>query len=312
MQDWRQLMQEAAVAMQATPFPDGQAMRRALQEKYGAIRRARHLEKCDIDGLAGGRALVGVDGSVNRYGATFPYLVYFYRALAASTWGRQWLLYDFFCPVRPGDREQVEEICHGGLQVEEALSRLYWKHLAAAEARAALAAARDGNPFLLLLDGGFSRLQTHAPGQWEELQAACCRQHSLLVGVVEEVSSNLVGSAVGLASDRPVFFGLLAPGEYLVVPAERPEWLRVYGRLSQHPQAVAVEMLAAQEEHLGKVMDFLYTTTPAGSRGIPLWLDIVDRRVRLTSRELQVILRQAWEPAIIQKFIYPQRERRVL
>jgi len=46
-------------------------------------------------------------------------------------------------------------------------------------------------------------------------------------------------------------------------------------------------MLQSQLDLAGSYIDYLYTLSPADGRGIPIWLDLVDREVRLTDVELE-------------------------
>ncbi|MGB3959697.1 MAG: hypothetical protein WBL90_05550, partial [bacterium] len=91
--------------------PDRGKIRRRLQAEVGAIRRAVPLTPDTIKKLAGGRPLVGVDGSVTAYGALFPHIIHLFRALASTTAQsveEGLYLVDLFYPELEDHRQEIE------------------------------------------------------------------------------------------------------------------------------------------------------------------------------------------------------------
>ena len=61
-------------------------------------------------------------------------------------------------------------------------------------------------------------------------------------------------------------------------------------RLSRDPHPIALDRLKEQQEHLYDTACLLYSLTSKDGRGIPLWLDIVDREVRITDRMMESLV----------------------
>lgn len=72
-------------------------------------------------------------------------------------------------------------------------------------------------------------------------------------------------------------------------------------RSARDPGVVGLDMLDEQVQSMGRIADYLFTLSPADGRGIPIWLDIVDREVRLTHVEMEAYA-QLLEPQIQRVF----------
>ncbi len=263
----------------------------------------------------GGRPLAGVDGSVVSLGASYPYCLSFFRALAkvsrpAGEEGKTWS-FSLFCPLLPAHGALVEEMIAAGRDAEEALTCLRWEFLVRRELEAARACLERHEPRLLLWDGGFARLRAYGGEEWEEFKKEALARETVLLGVTEEVAARSLGKRLGFSgeaaspADRELLYGLLEPGEaFFVAPG------RLYARLAHHPQAVAVDYLPEQEEFVLPALRYVYTITPRAGRGFPLWLDIVDAEVRLTRQEAELLLSSCLDPALTELFLRPLRARR--
>jgi len=312
------------------------AARRRIAQGIGAISALRHLSGEEIRSLFGDAPLVGVDGSMGSCGASFPYTVTLFRALARSTaagaaGARHWT-YRVFSPLLPGHQARVQELLDQGLGPEAALAHIRWSTLAAMEAEAGQAALEREHPRMLLWDGGFARLEEYAPETWERLQESALRQGTVMLGVTEEIATRILADKVpeaagpeesqyqraGRPADREWLYGMLQPGEIFQLngaPAVGPgagKRGRVYARLAAHPQAIAVDYLTAQSGELETALNFLYTITPSRGRGFPLWLDVVDADVRITGDQLEALLTAHLDPALRELFLRPLRARREL
>ncbi len=294
-----------------------EARRRKAREK-GSFFPLRRLSSGEIQEFFRGSSLVGVDGSLNTFGAAFPYTVTFFRALARScrtgAEGKRFWAHRIFSPLLPEHRAKVEEKVKAGLDPEEALARLRWETLAALEAEAGRRALEEEHPRLLLWDGAFARLEAHAPLVWEELKSCALSRRTLLLGVTEEIAtSSFRDLGAGMMADREILYSLLRPGEGFQLREEgREEVGRVYVRLASHPQVIAVDYLPEQRGDLATALNFLYTITPEHGRGFPLWLDIVDAEVRITRDQVEVLIANYLDPAVTELFLRPLRARRDL
>jgi len=299
--------------------------RRRRAEQKGVFTPLSRLSVREISSFFQGRPLVGVDGSLVTYGASYPYLLTFLRALAyASSAGgdhkRIWEQ-EIFSPLLPRYQQIIDKYLTGGKSPEEVMAHLRWGILAQIETKVALQAV-SLKPRLLLLDGGFDRLKEHAPDIWSELKAAALREDVILLGVTEEIASCSLMKILGfdgdplchgVMGDREILFGVLQPGEvYQLRERTRGEKGRLYVRFAGHPQVVAVDYLMEQERELVPALNFLYSITPAHGRGIPLWLDVVDAEVRLSREQVEAMIAACLDPAMVEMFLRPLRANREL
>lgn len=286
--------------------------RRWLEEHVGPIRRLRRLEGAELAGFLGGRPLVGVDGTLNTFGGAFPHYLDLMRAIAKPSTGESQVLKTMHCPLPPGDL--ADEVV--AVQKDQELRQ---QKLATLEAQVALEAARALKPAILLMDGPLVRFDMRTKNTFLLLQSEVLDGKIMLAGCIENIESRVIPTMMGEATppgwqnryDRDILWGVLEMGEVLEVrrpvkgqsgalpegqartKSGEPEPTPVrtwFMRTSTDPGVTGMEMLEAQAEQMGALADYLYTITPPDGRGMPLWLDIVDREVRLTDVELSAYL----------------------
>lgn len=289
--------------------------RELLAGKGASFYPLRMLSAAEVQVLAKGRPLVGVDGSVNTYGG-YPRVIAFLQAAAKVTFSREGkkkvTAARVLSPLFPEGRAEMESLLAQGLGGEEAFFRLQGQFLASLELEVATQALEVFRPFLLLFDGGFTRLASHASVLWETYQEKAFTQGVFTVGVIEEVASNSLVSLLGLgedvpAGDRPLLFGLLDPGECLFLPRPaKGRWLTAFARLSVHPQAIGFDFFSTQRKEILEIFNYLYTITPRQGRGFPLWLDLVDAEVRLTQADVSFLM-EALGIDLKERFFTPLR-----
>lgn len=257
------------------------------------------------------RPLAAVDGSCQSCGA-FPFILAACRAHAL---------------VLPGETGITRASVHSPLLAEGegdvefpdlAAMRAWQRALAHLEIEVARETIARFQPALLLMDGGFIPFENKAPEAWAALVGTARERGTILVGVIEEVASrmlgvHLAGDGCPVLFDREVLYGLLAPGEYFVARPEictKKGYRTVFARLARHPQAIGCDFLEDQAECIPQVMSLLVALTPAGGRGIPAIMDIVDRRVRLSSRELERAMAVVLDPVTRDRLLTAHRSRR--
>jgi hypothetical protein len=325
LQSWNESLRQ-----QKRAWPNRQELRRGLAEKAGRFLSLDRWNSGEIAMFSGGRPLVGVDGSVYTLGANYPFTLTAFQAVAKST-GKtgetdKIVLTSVFSPLEKNDREHLRifmEEQEEGLSEEAAFTRMKDRRLALLEIEAALQAVERYHPFLLLLDGQFSRYQEDAElvDRWETLCVLARQKKFFVVGIVEEVGTMKLGKFLPqevrerlmTGHDREILFGLLEPGE-VFLPHEEIEIKRdayvAFARLSDHPQAIACNFLPEQAPEAQTLMSLLYALTPKKGRGIPFWLDLVDVEARITRREWDMIVQASLDKDIYERFLRPQRDRR--
>ncbi|MBL0386318.1 DNA double-strand break repair nuclease NurA [Tumebacillus sp. ITR2] len=319
-------------------------LRAALETSVGEFRQARRLSGPETEAIFSGRPLVGVDGSVNQVGGNYPYTVHLFKSLAKSTMpGRNGETaverVEMISPLLPDNLREIrnflEERRHeirvneglddtervNDLAEQQAYFMLADQRMVEMELKVAMEAIERFSPHLVLMDGGFSRLKGKGGELWDQFEDLALTMGSVVVGVIEEVGSYRLQSRLGEdvlngfvhRHDREILFGTLNQGEWLKTSLDRPiknEFYTVFTRLSDLPQAGACDFLREQADAVEDVIDFIYTITPNKSRGIPLWLDVVDAEVRLTKKQIDLIVKTNVDVENIESFLRPQRDRR--
>lgn len=291
-------------------------LRSFLAERVGELRPLRRLTAVELRAWLGERPLVGVDGSSNVVGGSYPHYVALLAALAQSTDGRQTWSWQVWSPLLTEERlgQDSDEIAR-----RQALTVL--------EAGVAARALSEFHPRLLLMDGPLVRFRIEAPQPWEDLSRLARQEGAVLVGVIESVGTALLASLLAeelppswrTAYDRELLWGLLEPGEMLVVqPPHKPGLRTCFLRPGSDPTPVGLDFPALLPwEGPGKaysdvvrVAEVLYTLTPAGGRGVPLWLDLVDARVRLNDRMARALVEGGLSRETWWQFLASKREAR--
>jgi len=287
---------------------------------FGLLRR---LNQREIVELTRGRPLVAVDGSRADYGGLYPYNICVIQALARkSSGGEPERLRDagVYCPLDAELSAEVSEwAARNRLEEGEAYRRLMGEKMAHMEIKLALNSLRTFKPFMIMLDGGFLLFDSFP--EWDQLVSETCELGCILVGVIEEVATSDLCSLAGIEVpgmriyDREFLFGLLEAGEMAVVGGEnaiKRDYTTVFTRMGSTPQAVACDFLAGQGEELLSAMNLIYSLTPPQGRGIPAWLDLVDREVRVTRKSMESLIMSGIDPSIRERFLRSNRERRGL
>jgi len=288
------------------------ALRRALADE-GMLVRLTKADGAEMRELFAGGPLAGVDGSVNLWGGPYPHYVGLLRAVARSTSGAPPVvlaeahtpLHDSSGPERGGaDADRRER--------EARLARL--------ELRAAALAMGRYEPAVLLLDGPLVRFHIEAAAEFDELCACVEGGPTLVAGIIESVGTRLVAEAlferlpgrVRGMYDRELLFGVLRPGEAVVVPeaVAKPGLRTALARLSRDPAIIGVDVPRFQADRITELLRILFSLTPESGRGMPLWLDIVDREARITNRTVEVLVDACLDADVRQVLLSSKRAQR--
>lgn len=260
-----------------------------------------------------GQTWGAVDGSWISLGSSFPYIIEVYRALARTTRGAEVKKERMFCPLRKSDMDMFKA---SGAKGPKDLSDFRSAQITKMEVTAGLELIRKERPNLLLLDGGLLPIESHAPEAWQMLCREADRSGTILVGVIEDIESDALAGMIDLecdAGDAEVLDGVLGIGEAflpdksLVIKSER---LAVaFVRYASEPRPIGIDVRVQDADKLPLVLDLIGTVTPKHGRGIPLWLDVIDRDVRLNSSQVEQWLR-AGLGSLYDAILVPHRRRR--
>jgi hypothetical protein len=298
--------------------------RRRILQQIGTLRPLRRLTDATAAESLGGRPLIGVDGTVNLFGGAFPYYVALLRATAVPNRGEPIREGQVYCPLPPDSAGYDDDVA--ARRDEEERQR----KLADLELRVAKQSADMYGPSVLLLDGPLVRFDKRVWESFNSLREKVQNSKILVAGVIENLESRAIVSLLGPEApagwrhryDREILWGALDPGEgfFLNHPSPRPATeddreptplRRWFLRSALDPGVTGVEVLEAQVSLAEKrqLADLLHTMTPEDGRGIPAWMDLVDREVRLTDLELDAYA-ELIDPDL-RRILTPKRDARV-
>ncbi|SHM19577.1 NurA domain-containing protein [Caldanaerovirga acetigignens] len=290
--------------------PDRESLRNLIEKSgLGRFRISRKMTNDELKSLSEKGGIVGVDGSTNNTAGSFPYVITVQQSLAKSTTVEEEIYCSrVLCPLFMKD--EVDEA--GYLELVKS-------SLASLEAMAAIEAIEKLKPAVILVDGSLVRLKIEAKNLWEDLKKEAIDREILLVGVVEGITTKIISNvlreflpeAVRGACDWELLFGALDVGEGLeVIPTGIKEGFRtVFIRTSIDPKPIGIDLLEEQYEYIKQVENLIFTLTPRDSRGIPLWLDLVDKKVKISDALLEGLLKM-YLGEDFSEFLTPKRAKR--
>lgn len=299
-------------------------LRDLIEKNLGSLKMADKDRKIDKYTEKG---ILGVDGSINNVGATFPHMLSLIRSVTMNTKpddsGNSESVDEVFCPVYPPDRLILDDLVddhEGGMTREIAFHKYVKDRMAELELISAMKGIERFKSKIILMDGGFYRFEITCPGLWQEFKELCLSTDTLAVGIIEEVSTHALASLLkeDLPADmlrdydRELLFGILKVGEWLKFNEDieiKKGYYTTFARFSKHPQVIGVDFLKEQIAEVDTTMDLISSLTPINSRGIPLWIDLVDSNVRITNNETDVLL-GSLDMDIKEKFIVANHNRR--
>lgn len=243
----------------------------------------------DLERLADEGGLWAVDGSLNRIGNLYPHYISVIEALVISTKDdfthRKSTLYS---PMQGQVQEEDEFSFESEMYVKKEMARL--------EVRVTIEALEKETPKMIFMDGGFIRYIISCKEDFEELKKICIERGIILAGVIEEIKTSILGKELDLkAYDREILFSLLDYKEAMLIKDKinnkAEEGISsAFVRTSMKPYAIGVDISTEQKDAMKDVLKTMIKLTPKDSRGIPIILDIVDKKVKITDELKQRVL----------------------
>ncbi|OYD06382.1 DNA double-strand break repair nuclease NurA [Paludifilum halophilum] len=287
-------------------------IRRRLEE-IGSFQKVDKWEGERIKEWLQGRSLVGVDGSVNSTPGSHPHTLSVFQALAKGTTGEERWAADLYTPLLDSGDGEAE----GGRLAREAKHR--GTLLASLELKVASEAVRSWRPRVIMMDGSLLHFLIDDSQGWTRFAEAAEQAGVLLVGVSEEIGTKGLARCLfpdqPTYSDRDVLFGVMRPGEVYRSPEMDPAGTGLWKAVlcsSRGPQPVGVDGLVSQSGDRDALIRLVHSLTPVQGRGIPLWLDIVDKEVRVTDPLVEAMVEQFIDPDLRHRLLVPKRNDRHL
>lgn len=286
---------------------DNDTFRKELTENVG---RLIEMEKFPKEKLSKYKRTVGVDGSNNRSGGAFPHFIEIFQGLAKSTDGNEVYKNKVYTPTLNDIYED---------------KNLSQKYLATIEIETALEYINKYDFDYLMMDGGFIRYKINCLDLFTELRETCEAKNIILFGVIKDLKTNVIARSLEIDEsiyDREILFNRLKTGEAVLIRNEiNKKFIKdglgegfssAFMRTSKFPGAVGLDILDTQEKFLEEISNLIYTITPMSSRGVPLWLDIVDKDVKITDEILTTLLEEYLDRDVYERFFISERDKRTL
>lgn len=286
---------------------DKDTFRKELTNNVGRLIK---MEKFPKEKLSKYKRTVGVDGSNNRSGGAFPHFIEIFQGLAKSTDGNEIYKNKVYTPTL------------NDIYDDKNLSQ---KYLATIEIETALEYIDEYDFDYLMMDGGFIRYKINCLDLFTELREKCEAKNIILFGVIKDLKTNVIARSLEIDEsiyDREILFNRLITGEALLIRNEiNKKFIKdglgegfssAFMRTAKFPGAVGLDILDTQEKYLEEIANLVYTLTPMSSRGVPLWLDIVDKDVKITDEILTTLLEEYLDRDVYERFFISERDKRTL
>lgn len=287
-------------------------IRQKLNSSSAVFRQMQQFSTKDLEELLQNKEIAGVDGSVNQTKSEPPHVVYFFQSLAKTTTGHEVRKSDVYVPLL--DEAEHEE----GITPQKFRSHL----LAKLELEAAYQLIEERELSFLLMDGALYHYRIDAEEEWEKLRQLAIQRNVMLVGVSEEITTENLIKLDAFADyssknqsyfyDKDILFGVLKKGESLYIEEiqHKAGLQSVWTRYGSAPQITGFDMLEEQAHRREEISDLLFTLTPKDGRGIPLWLDYVDRDIRISDKLVDGLLEQYVDAETRHRFFTRKRDDR--
>lgn len=281
----------------------------------GNPKKLKRLRDAELNEITKGKGIIGVDGSINNYGGIYPHYIALVQALAKSTFkeDRDILKQDVYVPKFEEDDGQAED---------EQKRRAKMSSL---ELQSASEAMDTMSSDIILMDGSLMHYRIDCPEEWKKFKDKAMEKDKIIIGVTEEVKTKDIGKILktelnikeDVLYDREILFGILEEGEIIEFKDEGAKTKKAesgikscFVRLSEDPQIVGLDFLEEQYDRAIGYCDLIYTLTPKKGRGIPLWLDIIDKEVKITDDILKGLVESTLSKDIREIFLNPKRNKR--
>lgn len=158
-----------------------------------------------------------------------------------------------------------------------------------------------------------------------ELRNECEEKGIILLGVIKDIKTTIIGDKLGEiypefkinAYDRELLFGILDYGEVIIIDdkvnsKKESGYSSVFMRSSLSPAVIGMDIIDSQKPYLEEMSRLIFTLTPENSRGVPLWLDLVDKEVQISDAIMKNLLERYLDRDIYERFFISERARRTL
>lgn len=305
---------------------DKNNLRSYINESVGSIKKLEKLNQEELKRYTKLGGILGIDGSKNRMGGAHPHFIEIYQGLAKSTLYKDNPIYkaDFYTPLY--DEEIIDEKKENILEdIPEDKNEISNKKLSQIEVEVALEGIRQLNPYAVMMDGSLIRYDIECFDKWIELRKECEERNIILIGVIEDIKTSIIWDSFKKDKslkvkegfhDRELLYGLLEYGETIFVETdtkkEKEGFASLFMRSSETPTVIGMDILDGQRDHLEEMARLVFTLTPKDSRGVPLWLDIIDSEVKIPNQMIRGLLESYLDRGLLEMLFISERDKRTM
>lgn len=294
-------------------------LRKFIAKDIGEIKLVQKTSAKDLEFYQSKGGILGVDGSTNKLGGSYPHFVEAYQALGKSTIHRDdpIIIADIFSPLSPDDSENPLE------DDEKIITEQRNIRLSSLEVQAAIEGAKRFKPYAILMDGGLIRYNIYAYDKWMDLRQLCEEEGIILVGVIKDIKTFIIGNRLFNKDeeektafyDRELLFGKLDYKEAIFIKDQvnkkDPQgYSSIFLRSSLAPTVIGMDIIDSQKGSMEEMARLVLALTPENSRGVPLWLDIVDKEVKISDEIMKALVERYMDRDIYERFFISERDKR--
>lgn len=283
----------------------------------------RHMRKTmdrEVSNITNGKGIVGVDGSINTVGSSFPHYISVMKGLAkcTNTIFEDVVLVDIHTPLLSDEKETFIDENVSPLERDEKIKAAKMARL---ELECAYMALQKMDISLIMMDGSLIRYKINCEQLWDDFVALALQKGVYVIGVIEEIKTKdlyeLIDKIPGEVQniyDREILFGKLEVGQMITIrKVKNGRGLKkCFMRTSIDPHVIGMDVLEEQQDKINELADLVYTLTSETGRGIPLWLDIVDSEVKISNSYVKALIESHIDEGIRRRFFSAKRDFRVL
>lgn len=294
-----------------------------IESHFTEIRQVNRYTDIEVNNCIVKKGLVGVDGSINTIGSTYPHYMSIMQAVAKNTIKdlSEIVKCDVHSPLLRDDDSDVDEDMHR-LPEKDRDERLRSAKLATLELEAALDSMRAQKPSVVFMDGSLMRYKIQCGPLWNEFKQEALKNSIYVAGIIEEIKTSIISKALkGYIPqsmedlfDREMLFGVLEYGQVLMMGNFRDEddISKCFMRSSRDPHVIGIDMLEEQSDKMMEIARLVLSLTPQNSRGIPVWLDIVDSEVRISDKMMRALVETYIDSTTRSMLFTAKRDNRII
>ena len=170
------------------------------------------------------------------------------------------------------------------------------------------------------------RYNIECNNEWIKLKDECEKRKIILIGVIKEIETSIIGNSMiknkilkdyEIFGDREMLYGLLEYKDMILIETNvgnknEAGLSSAFIRSSFSPTAIGLDILESQRDCIIDMGRLVVSLTAENSRGVPLWLDIVDKEVKISDKMMRGILETALDREILEKLFISERDKRWL